>query len=510
LWWIEHGGRLDTVHDTEAIKFELWRVVYGVWDYIKNSGRFPEAETLTLEWVSTIPGKRESRRFEGDYWLTQHDVIERRRHADDVSFGGWGIDLHPADGVFSDKPGCTGWHAAGVYPIPYRCLYSANLANLFLAGRLISASHVAFGSTRVMLTGAHNGQAVGLAAAICVRDGRAPRDLASGPPLAELQRNLLRSGQHIPGVARLDEANLVRQGMIEASSSLQLAALPDDGPRLALDLDTAQMLPLPAGVVPGVTMWVDAAQDTELRLELRVSTTPDTWSPQTILAAKTVAVPAGDSQAVCFDFDTRLDTARYGFFTLRSNPAVKVHTSEQRVTGVLRVRHRYDQRPPADIGVESLEMWPAERRPGGHNLALAIAPPLEGFGAAHVAGQCERPTCRANAWVAGLDDAAPRLTVTWPAPQTLERVELSFDTDFDHPMESVLYGHPERVSPFCVRHYRLRDERGEVAAEVEEQHQTRACHRFDPPLETAGLSVEVVSTWGAPAAIFALRAYSAA
>lgn len=63
LWWIEYGGRLDTVHDTEKIKWELWSVVYGVWDYFKNSGRFPEAENLTLEWVGTIPGKRESRRF---------------------------------------------------------------------------------------------------------------------------------------------------------------------------------------------------------------------------------------------------------------------------------------------------------------------------------------------------------------------------------------------------------------------------------------------------------------
>ena len=63
LWWIEYGGRLDTIHDTEEIKWELWKVVYGVWDYFKNSGRFPEAESLALEWVGTIPGKRESRRF---------------------------------------------------------------------------------------------------------------------------------------------------------------------------------------------------------------------------------------------------------------------------------------------------------------------------------------------------------------------------------------------------------------------------------------------------------------
>jgi len=49
LWWIEYGGRLDTVHDTEKIKWELWKIVYGVWDHIKNSGEFPEAANLTLE-----------------------------------------------------------------------------------------------------------------------------------------------------------------------------------------------------------------------------------------------------------------------------------------------------------------------------------------------------------------------------------------------------------------------------------------------------------------------------
>jgi hypothetical protein len=145
LWWVEYGGRLDTIKETETIKWELWKVIYGVWDHIKNSGNFPEAENLTLEWVGTIPGKRESRRFEGDYMMIQQDIVEQRKHYDAVGFGGWSIDLHPADGVFSEKPGCNQWHSKGIYQIPYRSLYSRNIANLFLAGRIISASHVAFG-----------------------------------------------------------------------------------------------------------------------------------------------------------------------------------------------------------------------------------------------------------------------------------------------------------------------------------------------------------------------------
>jgi len=177
LWWIEWGGALDTIHDSETIKMELWKVAYGVWNHIKNSGIFPEAETLTLEWVGTIPGKRESRRFEGDLMLIQQDIVEQRSHPDAVSFGGWAIDLHPVDGVFSPQPGCTQWHSKGVYQIPWRTMYSSNIPNLMLAGRIISASHVAFASTRVMATCAHNAQAVGIAAAICLENRVTPREL---------------------------------------------------------------------------------------------------------------------------------------------------------------------------------------------------------------------------------------------------------------------------------------------------------------------------------------------
>ena len=87
LWWVEYGGRLDTIHQSEDIKFELWKVIYGIWDFVKNSGDYPEAENLTLEWVGTIPGKRESRRFEGDYILNQKDIVEQRDYYDRVVVG---------------------------------------------------------------------------------------------------------------------------------------------------------------------------------------------------------------------------------------------------------------------------------------------------------------------------------------------------------------------------------------------------------------------------------------
>ena len=79
-----------------------------------------------------------------------------------------GIDLHPADGVYAGGNGCHQWHSKGVYQIPYRCYVTPDLDNLFVGGRIISSSHVANGTTRVMCTSALGGEVIGRAASICL------------------------------------------------------------------------------------------------------------------------------------------------------------------------------------------------------------------------------------------------------------------------------------------------------------------------------------------------------
>lgn len=517
LWWIEYGGRLDTVHDSERIKWELWKIVYGVWNYIKNSGEFPEAETLTLEWVGHIPGKRESRRFEGDYMLRQQDLIEQRTHPDAVSLGGWALDLHPADGVYSEKPGCQQWHSRGVYQIPYRCLYSRNIRNLFLAGRIISASHVAFSSTRVQATLASAAQAVGMAAAQCIRDGLLPADIAQPPHIERLQRDLLRAGQFIPHVRLDDPDDLARRATIEASSAFRLGVLPPDGPLVTLDHSWAQMLPVAPGAMPRVTFTLDVSEPTTLELELRTSDRPENYTPDVILGRQTVTLEPGRGQQVTAAFDATIDAARYVFVCLMKNPAVAVHTSEWRITGLLSVSNTQNpavsnygaQQPEHDIGVEAFEFWVPLRRPNGQNLAVQVDPPLATFEAANVTNGWQRPTNGPNAWVAALDDPQPTLTLTWEKPQTIGRIELAFDTDFDHPMESALMGHPEAAMPFCVKRYRVLDAGGRVLAACEDNHQTRNTLTFEPPVETDCVQIELLETHGrAPAALFEVRCYA--
>lgn len=517
LWWIEYGGRLDTVHDTETIKWELWRVIYGVWDYIKNSGKFPDAANLTLEWVGTIPGKRESRRFEGDTWLIQQDIVEQRPHPDAVAFGGWSIDLHPADGVFSERPGCNQWHAKGVYQIPYRCLYSRNIPNLFLAGRIISASHVAFGSSRVMGTCACVAEAVGMAAALCHRHRLPPRALGAPEHIGRLQRALLRAGHHIPGFALADPADLARLARLTASSELQLRELAPDGPTLPLAERWAMMLPVTGGTRLRLTLFTHATASSELRAELRLSSRPDNHTPDVTLETLAVPVTAGTDQPCELAFQHTFADSRYAFVCLFANDAVAIRCSEQRVTGLLALCHEANpavaedavQNPPPGLGIDRFEFWEPRRRPGGHNFALRLAAPLPVYGAANLVNGVARPTAQPNAWVADFTDRTPHVTLTWSEPQSLARIELSFDTDLDHPMESVLWGHPEREMPFCVRSYRIRDDTGAVIARRSDNHQTRNVILLEQPVRTSSLRLELdAPSEHVPAALFEIRCYA--
>lgn len=516
LWWVEHGGLLDTVHDTERIKWELWQVAYGIWHHIKNSGQFPEAENLTLEWIGTIPGKRESRRFEGDYMMRQQDLVEQRVHPDAVAFGGWAIDVHPPEGVFSEKPGCTQWHAKGVYQIPYRCLYSRNIANLFLAGRIISASHIAFASTRVMATCAHIGQAIGAAAAVCRRAGVGPRAIGEPGHLEALQRLLLCTGQHIPGLALRDPGDLAQSAQVTASSELRLKAFRPDGPWISLRDAWAMMLPVQSGSRLSFSLPTAAARACELRVELRQSSRADNHTPDVTLESRTVALVAGEQSAVV-EFAHVFSEARYAFVCFFAGEHVKVRGTNQRASGVLAVCHQVNlavakspvQTPPLGLGVDTFEFWQPHRRPGGHNLALQLRDPVAAFGPTNVINGVARPTNQPNAWVADFADPMPTLKLRWPAPQQIGRIELMFDVDYDHPMESVLMGHPERRMPFCVANYRLEDETGGELFACAENHQGRKVIVLPRPVTTRELRLILTAPDPIiPAALFEIRCYA--
>jgi hypothetical protein len=219
-WWIEWGGHINTVRDNERIRFELLGIVMGVWDYIKNSGKFPTSANWALDWVGMLPGKREARRLVGDHMLTQMDLMGLNPEFEDaVCIGGWNLDEHPPTG-FEDPelPPFVSIKLKDVYNIPLRSLYSKNVRNLFMAGRNISATHTAFSSTRVMGTCAVEGQAIGTAAALCIKHKLLPRGLYEDKlKLKALQQTLLRDDQSIKGLKNEDSLDLARQAKVTAS-----------------------------------------------------------------------------------------------------------------------------------------------------------------------------------------------------------------------------------------------------------------------------------------------------
>ncbi|EMI17735.1 pyridine nucleotide-disulfide oxidoreductase [Rhodopirellula maiorica SM1] len=518
LWWIEYGGRMDTIHQTEEIKWELWKVVYGVWNHIKNSGEFPEAETLTLEWVGQIPGKRESRRFEGDTMMIQQDVIEQRLHDDAVSFGGWAVDLHPADGVFSELSGCTQWHSKGVYQIPYRSMYSRNIGNLFLAGRIISASHVAFGSTRVMATCAHNGQAVGMAAAHCRKLNVLPHELIDAKHIRRLQRDLLRTGHHIPHVDIVDEDDLAASAKVTASTVLRLDELAPSTETVTLESARAMLIPVSAGKIPKIGFQALSKAEADLRVELRTCSRAESFTPDVLLAEATVPVATHDpTEWTEIDFEVELDSDRYVMVCFMPNPDVTLKLSNQRLTGVLslsqsgnkKVSKRSIQQPPEGIGIDTFEFWLPERRPDGKNLAMKFDPPLNAFEPKNVSFGPQRPTSSANAWVADADDSSPWIELCWDEPKQIERVIVALDTDFDHALESVLMGHPESEIPFCASTVRILDESNRVLAERKNNHQTICDFRVEP-IQSVKLRIELEgSAAGLPVSVFRVQVFGA-
>ncbi len=228
-WWIEWGGCLDTVSDNERIRDELLAITLGVWDFVKNRSD-ADASHWALDWIGFLPGKRESRRFVGQHVLSESDLLESRAFPDAIAYGGWPIDTHPPEGVDApDLPPCAQHPLPYLYDIPLRCCVSSGPRNLMFAGRNLSATHIAFASTRVMATCAVVGQGVGTAAALAARRGVPPAEIAADSGLLrEIRQQLLGDDCLLIGAENDDGRDLVRRASRLSASSSRAEAGPEN------------------------------------------------------------------------------------------------------------------------------------------------------------------------------------------------------------------------------------------------------------------------------------------
>lgn len=215
-WTWETGMNRDQIEEAERVRDHGLLVVYSNWSYLKNfSSDKDKFANDRLAWVAYIAGKRESRRLLGDVILTQNDILDNVPYSDATAATSWSIDLHYPDPKNSEffpgeefKAVCV-QEPIDIYPVPYRCLYSRNVQNLFMAGRDISVTHVALGTVRVMRTTAMLGEVVGMAASICHDEDCTPRQVY----IEHLDRlkELMRDGCGRKGLPDTQSFNLGRK-----------------------------------------------------------------------------------------------------------------------------------------------------------------------------------------------------------------------------------------------------------------------------------------------------------
>jgi len=186
-WNWETGFQYDMVNEVELIRDNMFRAIYGNWAFQKNHSKEREKyENYSLSWIGYILGKRESRRLLGDIIYSQSDIDQGINYSDGCVTSSWGIDLHYPDPINSEyfqgyEFRSTAKHAQKeTHPIcslPYRCLYSRNISNLFMAGRCVSQTHIAHGMFRTQHTTGMMGEVVGCASWLCKEHKSMPRKI---------------------------------------------------------------------------------------------------------------------------------------------------------------------------------------------------------------------------------------------------------------------------------------------------------------------------------------------
>jgi len=530
LYHTETGGEMDTIMDEHEIYERLIGQLYSVWNHIKNDAHPEESRNWELVWVSPKAGKRESRRFIGDYILTQNDVESGRIFEDEVAYGGYAVDVHDPVG----RQAKVRFHSVPpLYSIPYRCIYSRNVENLLLGGRLISVSHMALGTVRLQRTLASGGQAAGAAAYLCKKHRCTPREVYVRH-IEELKQLLLKNDATLLGTGNRDEMDMARRAEVRASSEQRFECIECEG---MIPLDRAR----------GIIFWDWPRSLDEISLYLRNGT------------GETITVPVdlqffgvdrkwkstdenvkpdhlqGHFNRMCWggntDFDrfsplgsseSSIEPGREGWVRFEFDglelPEKDPCLDEERL--LLRVPEleglSWGSRAVLmDIGVRC---WasPDDGRyvtePEMHLFKISPRP-VYGEGLNVINGRSRRySTNPVNMWMSRIGEMLPQeLVLEFGEPVAIDEVHLTFDT-LHRAYRDMPFNSPERrASGMCVSDYRLdsfSDGRWWGIENVRDNYRRFRVHKFEERVVSKlRLSVLATAENGWEARVYQVRAY---
>ena len=488
-WWFELGGNMDTIRDAAQIDFQLRRLVMGVWNYVKNSGKF-DADNCTLEWVGNLPGKRESRRMVTEYMLTEKDVREQRVFPDTAFYGGWYLDSHPAEGAFSQEANCV-QPPVPVYGIPFRCLYHRDFHNLLFAGRNIGTERGAYVSTRVMNTCALSGQAAATLIWECTKTGKEPASLSSGE-IRDTQAALWREDMLLPGITPSGN-DLTAFCCVTASSEADGKAGRQSG---TMSLREGGFVCYP-GLDTSCYLEVQARQETELAATFHISALPHRACYGAVRSEHRWRLSAGRT-VIC------VPVVHGCFCTLKfaENANAEICVTNEHRAGFL-------------CGKKDSAIYQEPR------LWYDSADGQTLYAAQNVCSGEHRIWNAPNFWQSAPNDLHPELTLTWEKHVRIREIRMYLDPDLlmelpssraTHIEPSYVYIPRTGMPAHLIRSMMVTafDERDVPLAvwKIEENIQRLLVLQLDKPQKISKLTVAIRSTWGqAEARIFRILAY---
>ena len=518
-WWLEHPGTFDDLDDPERARDELIRIHLDYWGWLRKHPTFgAKARASRLDEIKIHNGRREGWRFVGDYVLTSTDCREGRWFPDAITCGGWALDLHDPMGVMNPKG--NGWwsvDATRIYTIPYRCIYSKDLANLYMAGRNISVTHAALGSTRIMGTIFTIGQATGTAAAIAVRENLSVRDVGK-KRIKALQQTLLKDDQFIPGVRNEDTLDLARSAKVKATSTMRSVVYDENdmdflGVNSCWAFVESLWLELAACFTRGDVRSIDevfcymrnrTGSEQSLVMDVmesdEIAKDNDMRSPLGTMTAK-IEAKGGGSQFVRFAASSPLKpTKKYVWLKVRICKGVdwfrRIHVYPDggcmayvRGGGVFDIRDYYQ-----------LAFYTKPLRSGSVDAKPEYV--IDGFSRPEIYpadGYCT------HAWRSDPAKPLPQaIRLDFPKPTLVREVRIVFDSGLT--FGGVMWPKPKML----VKDYSLwglADGKWRKLAEVKDNMKRLQVHRFDA-VKVSAVNVKVDATWGAKSAhIQEIRVY---
>lgn len=537
FWWIEIGVPYHTIYDAEKIRHELTRHALGVWDWMKN--RDPKmkdrVKNYALDWIGQVPGKRESRRIMGRYFMTEHDVLNKTVFPDEIAFGGWFVDLHTPGGLLaktSEPSAAVGgldneydtfseysaMSYCGPYGIPLRIMLAKDCDNLMMAGRNVSVTHAALGTVRVMGTTAIMGEAAGVAAAIGLARGH-NFDQIVALDITEIQQRLLANGCFMPNHRNTDMCDHACQATASASSEFAVHGVepetPDfheglkvwkDQPQYSIEqLETrhGQLIATEGGRINSIELCLSNESAIEETVTVQLLLAEHIWDyriePSAPLATGKLIVPPGQQQWVKWELNLNLPAGIKPGSFLRVDALANKNISWHAAKKII----------PGHMAMYAISPNRMRRFGNGHTLAYRISPPQKSFAPAQVLSGVTRPHRTTNLWVSDAAQPLPQwLELAWNEPRTIGAVQLVFP---GHLIREYHAYAPFFRDQQCPRDYvieALVGGRWKKLTEAKDNYQRLRRHVLPQAVSTNRLRVVVTATNGDPsAAIYEIRCY---